>query len=204
MSTTVPIAPPRLPTRPKHHRAAILGRSTAGTAKTYRPSQVYARNRILVVAIAMLDGGQEDATMAEQPRSTIQPVSLLLPMAGSLFGFAWRNHPSGLTGDQALVLLRLSQQDAQIMRQIGRHLRIDPPTLTSIVDRLELAGLVERRRYPTGDRRAVFLYLTELGRQAVANVPAWLQQRDAALLAILLTAAERAKGRDDIGGYSHE
>ncbi len=52
---------------------------------------------------------------------------------------------------------------------LAKHLNISPPTVTGIVDRLETAGLVERRRIAT-DRRVVEVAATERGRRFVSEV----------------------------------
>ena len=46
----------------------------------------------------------------------------------------------------------------------------DGPTMTGIVDRLEKAGLVERRRDST-DRRVISVYLTDEGRRLETTLP---------------------------------
>jgi DNA-binding MarR family transcriptional regulator len=50
---------------------------------------------------------------------------------------------------------------------VRRSLRLSPSTLTSLADRLERDGYLERRRHPT-DRRTVVLVLTAAGRRAYA------------------------------------
>jgi DNA-binding MarR family transcriptional regulator len=114
-----------------------------------------------------------------------QPAALLLPMAGRVFGSSWRKTPNGLTATQAKALLFLTQQDGQLIGQLAQQLGCVPSVMTGIIDHLESAGLVERRRDIASDRRAVALYLTEHGRQAVVNAPSLLQQQDEALLASL-------------------
>src|ERR671917_2390874 len=58
----------------------------------------------------------------------------------------------GLNGETPILAVRQS-------------LRLAPSTLTSLADRLERDGYVERRRHPT-DRRTVVLGLTSLGERA--------------------------------------
>ena len=58
----------------------------------------------------------------------------------------------GLEGESPIVSIRQS-------------LRLTPSTLTSLADRLERDGYLERRRHPT-DRRTVVLALTPLGERA--------------------------------------
>lgn len=60
----------------------------------------------------------------------------------------------GLNGDSAIVSIR-------------QHLQLSPSTLTSLADRLERDGYIDRQRHPT-DRRTVVLALTPKGRRAFA------------------------------------
>jgi len=59
---------------------------------------------------------------------------------------------------------------------LARHLRLTPPTVTGIVDRLHEAGLVVRVRSAT-DRRVVEVMPTEKGRQLVAEATAAQEER---------------------------
>lgn len=54
-------------------------------------------------------------------------------------------------------------------QQLALRLALSPGTLTAIVDRLEAARFVERRRHPV-DRRARLISLTPDGRALVASV----------------------------------
>ena len=69
----------------------------------------------------------------------------------------------GVTRAQWKVLFRLDRSPGLRQVELADKLDIEPITLCRIVDRLEEAGLVERRRDPT-DRRAWQLYLTETAR----------------------------------------
>ena len=67
---------------------------------------------------------------------------------------------------EALVLLTFSRAGALPLGKMGRRLQVHPTSVTSIVDRLESAGLVVRRRHPD-DKRAVLAEITDAGRAAV-------------------------------------
>ncbi|MGP4044406.1 MarR family winged helix-turn-helix transcriptional regulator [Streptomyces sp. 2A115] len=56
--------------------------------------------------------------------------------------------------------LSLSQQD------LSRLLNLDPTTMVALIDEMEGAGHVERRRNPS-DRRRYILHLTDGGREAL-------------------------------------
>ena len=70
----------------------------------------------------------------------------------------------GLTYPQYLVLLVLWQDGDRTMGEIATRLALPPGGVTPIVERLEAAKLVERRR-DEGDRRVVHVRLTESGAQ---------------------------------------
>src|SRR3954465_3694569 len=76
--------------------------------------------------------------------------------------------PHGLTFAryEALVLLTFSRAGALPLGKMGERLQVHPTSVTSIVDRLEAAGQVVRRRHPD-DGRAVLAAITEAGRAVV-------------------------------------
>ncbi len=76
--------------------------------------------------------------------------------------------PHGLTFAryEALVLLTFSRAGELPLGKMGERLQVHPTSITSIIDRLEAAGLVERRRHPQ-DGRAVLAGITSTGRALV-------------------------------------
>lgn len=69
----------------------------------------------------------------------------------------------GVTPTQYAVLKVLWERDGQSGAELGARLLIDSATVTGVVDRLQAAGLLERR--PHGeDRRVHSLFLTGPGR----------------------------------------
>ncbi len=81
--------------------------------------------------------------------------------------------PHGLTFAryEALVLLVFSRNGALPLGRMGERLQVHPTSVTSIVDRLEAAGHVVRRRHPE-DGRAVLAEITEDGRAVVERATA--------------------------------
>jgi len=91
--------------------------------------------------------------------------------AGSRF---WGQSVAGLhlTAVQAMVIRFLYDGDEINSSDLGMRVSLDSATLTGVIDRLESADLVERRKN-SKDRRAIQLHLTEKGRatgQKVARV----------------------------------
>src|SRR3954467_15879162 len=65
-----------------------------------------------------------------------------------------RDHGLTFARYEALVLLTFSRRGSLPLGKMGDRLQVHPTSVTSIVHRLEAAGLVVRRQHPT-DRRTV-------------------------------------------------
>ncbi|MFC6936891.1 MarR family winged helix-turn-helix transcriptional regulator [Actinomadura yumaensis] len=68
----------------------------------------------------------------------------------------------------ALVLACVAADGPLSQREVSERLRLDPGDVVGLVDALEEAGYVERRRDP-GDRRRYRLDVTEAGRLFLAR-----------------------------------
>jgi len=77
----------------------------------------------------------------------------------------------GVTRAQWKVLFRLERQPALRQIELADMLDIEPITLSRIVDRLEEAGLVERKADPA-DRRAWRLHVTAKAQPLIAKLRA--------------------------------
>jgi len=77
----------------------------------------------------------------------------------------------GVTRAQWRVLTRLSRRDGQRQVDLADALDLEPITLCRIVDRLEEARLVERRR-DGSDRRAWNIYLTSTAKPLIKDLQA--------------------------------
>jgi MarR family transcriptional regulator, transcriptional regulator for hemolysin len=66
----------------------------------------------------------------------------------------------GLTRAQAAVLANLARQEGINQASLAQILELEPITLARLLDRLQAAGLIERRP-DAKDRRAHLLYLTQ-------------------------------------------
>ena len=75
----------------------------------------------------------------------------------------------GMTRAQWAVLLRLERREGLNQSDLAEDLDIQPITLTRLVDRLCLNGLIERRADPN-DRRAKLLYLTPAARPLIERI----------------------------------
>lgn len=99
------------------------------------------------------------------------PLARLVVLAGQRLSQRWNRllaERYGLTSAGMSVLLALHHHGEMSHRDLADRCYVRPATLTGIIDTLEKAGLVERRRQ-AGDRRAVRLALTvDGGVQAVS------------------------------------
>jgi DNA-binding MarR family transcriptional regulator len=75
----------------------------------------------------------------------------------------------GVTGPQARLLLTLNRNPGQNQGFFAEQLEVEPITLCRMVDRLEEAGMIERRRDPA-DRRAWRLHLTAKSRKTMEQL----------------------------------
>jgi DNA-binding MarR family transcriptional regulator len=75
-----------------------------------------------------------------------------------------RLKPEGVSIEHYRVLDALSRRNGQPMSELARHVLVDGPTLTKIVDRVIAASDVYRAADP-GDRRKVLIFLSAKGRK---------------------------------------
>lgn len=101
----------------------------------------------------------------------------------------------GITSRQATLLWLVRRNPGLSLAELAAEEGISPPALSGHVDRLELAGLLERVR-SSDDRRRVGLQLTSEGERVLRRVRArrttWLAQRLFALEPDELEAVEAA------------
>ncbi|MGI6549849.1 MAG: MarR family winged helix-turn-helix transcriptional regulator [Syntrophomonadales bacterium] len=104
--------------------------------------------------------------MAEEHNSTSNFVCFKLGKVYRNVQRFYENNLSafGLTPVQYFVIVTLYNQDGMKFKDLANSLSIEGPTLTGLLDRMERAGLLERRGDPE-DRRSVRVYLTEKGKQ---------------------------------------
>lgn len=89
--------------------------------------------------------------------------------------------PLGATRSQWWVLAFLSRDDGMTQTKLAEELDMGKVGLGGLIDRLEAAGLVERRAEP-GDRRAKRVYMTREGRRFVARNRELDQEMNQAIL----------------------
>lgn len=75
----------------------------------------------------------------------------------------------GLHRGQPPILELLWKGDGKTQKEIAEALRLKPPTITLLLQRMEKAGLIKRQNDPK-DRRSVQIYLTERGKSLQKDV----------------------------------
>jgi MarR family transcriptional regulator, organic hydroperoxide resistance regulator len=83
---------------------------------------------------------------------------------------------SELTPSQLLLMRLLNEKGSALPSTIAKSIDLKQATVTVLVNKLEDAGLVTRRR-DTEDRRRVWVALTDSGRTACRQSPDLLQNR---------------------------
>lgn len=92
----------------------------------------------------------------------------------------------GSTRAQWRVLVKLSRRDGQKQVELAEALDVEPITLCRMVDRLEEAGFVERRR-DDADRRAWRIHLTAKAGPVLAELERLADEIHADMLAGIST-----------------
>jgi DNA-binding MarR family transcriptional regulator len=80
----------------------------------------------------------------------------------------------GLTGPQLVVISEIGQTGAIAIGELAKRISLSQATVTTILDRLELKGLVTRIR-GTEDKRRVFVDITDKAREILDKHPNFLQ-----------------------------
>ena len=77
--------------------------------------------------------------------------------------------PFGLTFAryEVLMLLTFTRTGQMPLGKIGQRLQVHPASVTNVIDRLEVDGLVRRRAHPT-DQRTTLASITAKGRRVAA------------------------------------
>ncbi len=82
---------------------------------------------------------------------------------------------SGLTGPQLILMRAISELGNVTIKELSNHTNMSQATATTILDRLERNGYVQRIRSQK-DKRKVHANLTESGQELLAHSPKPLQE----------------------------
>lgn len=92
----------------------------------------------------------------------------------------WNRKLAGteVTAVQSMVLLFLFDEDAVTSADLGGRAQLDSATLAGVLDRLQEAGLVERRPHPE-DGRSIQVCLTGRGRRLAGGLAEMVDRANA-------------------------
>lgn len=75
----------------------------------------------------------------------------------------------GLHTGQEMILLYLAEHDKLRQNELASALNVEPPTMTKMLQRMERAGVIERRK-DEEDARAICVCLTDHGRGLIQPI----------------------------------
>ena len=78
-----------------------------------------------------------------------------------------RRHDLTFARYEVLMLLTFTRTGQMPLGKIGQRLQVHPASVTNVIDRLEVDGLVRRRAHPT-DQRTTLASITAKGRRVAA------------------------------------
>ena len=122
---------------------------------------------------------QWESHWGEEPAPAMAAVTTLMRAQQILMAHLNEQlEPFGLTFAryEALMLLFFTESGSLPMGKIGERLQVHPTSVTSLIDRLERSGYVDRVPHPS-DRRTTLAEITPAGR-AVAERSTELLNRD--------------------------
>ncbi|KGJ94779.1 MarR family winged helix-turn-helix transcriptional regulator [Thalassotalea sp. ND16A] len=76
----------------------------------------------------------------------------------------------GLTGPQLLVMKKIVELNGAMAKKVAQAVNLSPATVTTIIDRLEVNQLVQRKRSDY-DKRRVELFVTDKGATLLQQAP---------------------------------
>ncbi|WP_299531534.1 MarR family winged helix-turn-helix transcriptional regulator [uncultured Streptomyces sp.] len=114
-----------------------------------------------------------------------QTASEVTDLLAVLWGRAQADAPAGPSSPSQLrALLAIERREGGNMRALGEALGSTPPATSRLCDRLEAAGLVERR-LSAASRREIELYLSRPGRALLEEIRASQIRQVALVLAAM-------------------
>ena len=117
-----------------------------------------------------MDINNNNKDLSEEILITLRQIS----RAMSIYSKSLDKH-YGLTSPQLLILHELFQSDQIAIGEIARKISLSQATVTDIIDRLEIKGLVTRTKNNL-DRRQVLIKITSNGKNIINKRPSLLQK----------------------------
>ena len=117
-----------------------------------------------------MDINNNNKDLSEEILITLRQIS----RAMSIYSKSLDKH-YGLTSPQLLILHELFHSDQIAIGEIARKISLSQATVTDIIDRLEIKGLVTRTKNNL-DRRQVLIKITSNGKNIINKSPSLLQK----------------------------
>ncbi len=157
---------------------------------------------------------EEDALTADAAPGPPPVVPALAGYTGHLLRAAFlqaTRYARGRLPDDAQpreygILALLAASGPRSQQELGEVLDVNRTIMVAVIDRLEAAGLLERRRNPA-DRRSYALEPTEAGLAALARLGPAIKEAEAGFTAPLKTAGRKRLNellRTLLQGFGHE
>jgi len=108
--------------------------------------------------------------LSEEIVVTLRQIS----RAMSIYSKSLEKH-YGLTSPQLMILQELSQNEYIAIGEIAKKISLSQATVTDIIDRLSMKGLVSRTKNSL-DRRQVLIKITPDGKNIINKKPSLLQK----------------------------
>lgn len=89
-----------------------------------------------------------------------------------------------------LTTIQFSEHGSKLLSRIASDMMLHPTTVTTLTDRLEEQGFVERQPHPT-DRRATFVVITAAGRALLRKTTKALDAADFGLVGLTPARAQK-------------
>ena len=99
----------------------------------------------------------------------------------------------GLTAGQPKVLDYLKDHDGAGQKEIAAGCHIEAATLTSVLNRMEEKGMI-RRQMKNGNRRSLYVFLTDYGRELAGFVEQEFARAEQAVFSGFLRRSRRSAG----------
>jgi DNA-binding MarR family transcriptional regulator len=141
-------------------------------------------NLLLDDTLAPPTAGERTPSLAGDDRAELARNLLLAQMALDNWLRPWvRRERLGLSPSLTMVLHMIRDEPTPTLRHLAERLDVTPTAITSITDRLESLGYVQRVRTP-GDRRRTQLEITQAGREISFRIEESFVQDIQAALAV--------------------
>lgn len=111
------------------------------------------------------------------------PPSLLINHISKMFNDRMRlkTESAGISEGWRKILFHLKHNDSMTQLDLAKHIHLSAPAVSVTLQKMEAAGLVQRRPDPK-DQRAILVCLTEAGRAADCKVIRMIRETEAELL----------------------